>query len=181
MPKLDGKITRVTSGPSGIGVAAATALAKEGAYVYITGSSRTGTRDCWGLRRHLPPMSIQPKPGSWRRHRAAEHQVVRGKVRTAGMEASSFLALRCDRRPDDSSAGRRIHGEQNGRRSAEGRFQSRSDGFTLQRGSGSHYGRRRRSGGLDEVHSRFCLTGKYEVRLAKWAGPQEGDEIWKQL
>jgi NAD(P)-dependent dehydrogenase (short-subunit alcohol dehydrogenase family) len=71
MPKLDGKITPVTGGTSGIGVAAATALAKEGAYVYITGSSRTGTRDCWGLRRHLPPMSIQPKPGSWRRHRAA--------------------------------------------------------------------------------------------------------------
>src|ERR1700752_124319 len=102
MPKLDGKITPVTSGPSGIGVAAATALAKEGAYVYITGSSRTGTRDCWGLRRHLPPMSIQPKPGVWRRHRAPEHQVVRGKVRTAGMEASSFLPHRCDRRLDDS-------------------------------------------------------------------------------
>src|SRR6267143_682336 len=37
MPKLDGKIALVTGGTSGIGLAAASALAKEGAYVYITG------------------------------------------------------------------------------------------------------------------------------------------------
>ena len=177
MPKQDGKITPVTGGTGGIGVAGATALAKEGADVYITGRRERELATA-GL---LPPMSIQPKPGSWRRYRAAEHQVVHGKVRTACMEASSFLVHGCDRRPDDSAAGRRIHGEENGRRSAESRFKSRSDGFTLQEGSGSHYGRRRRSGGLDEVHSRFCLAGKYEVRLAKWAGAQEGDEIWKQL
>jgi NAD(P)-dependent dehydrogenase (short-subunit alcohol dehydrogenase family) len=37
MPKLDGKIALVTGGTSGIGLASAKALAKEGAYVYITG------------------------------------------------------------------------------------------------------------------------------------------------
>ena len=37
MLKLDGKIALVTGGTSGIGLAAAAALAKEGAYVYITG------------------------------------------------------------------------------------------------------------------------------------------------
>src|SRR5260370_22128579 len=37
MPKLAGKIKLVTGGTSGIGLAAATALAKEGAYVYTTG------------------------------------------------------------------------------------------------------------------------------------------------
>jgi NAD(P)-dependent dehydrogenase (short-subunit alcohol dehydrogenase family) len=37
MPKLDGKVALVTGGTSGIGLAAANALAKEGAYVYITG------------------------------------------------------------------------------------------------------------------------------------------------
>jgi NAD(P)-dependent dehydrogenase (short-subunit alcohol dehydrogenase family) len=37
MPKLDGKVALVTGGTSGIGLAAATALANEGAYVYITG------------------------------------------------------------------------------------------------------------------------------------------------
>jgi len=37
MPKLDGKISLVTGGTSGIGLAAANALAKEGAHVYITG------------------------------------------------------------------------------------------------------------------------------------------------
>ena len=37
MPTLDGKVALVTGGTSGIGLAAANALAKEGAYVYITG------------------------------------------------------------------------------------------------------------------------------------------------
>jgi NAD(P)-dependent dehydrogenase (short-subunit alcohol dehydrogenase family) len=37
MGKLDGKIALVTGGTSGIGLAAAKALAKEGAHVYITG------------------------------------------------------------------------------------------------------------------------------------------------
>src|SRR5260370_14610458 len=37
MPKLDGKVALVTGGTSGIGLAAANALAKEGASVYITG------------------------------------------------------------------------------------------------------------------------------------------------
>jgi NAD(P)-dependent dehydrogenase (short-subunit alcohol dehydrogenase family) len=37
MPKLDGKVALVTGGTSGIGLAAAKALAKEGAHVYITG------------------------------------------------------------------------------------------------------------------------------------------------
>jgi NAD(P)-dependent dehydrogenase (short-subunit alcohol dehydrogenase family) len=37
MAKLDGKISLVTGGTSGIGLAAAHALAKEGAHVYITG------------------------------------------------------------------------------------------------------------------------------------------------
>jgi len=37
MPKLDGKVALVTGGTSGIGLAAANALVKEGAYVYITG------------------------------------------------------------------------------------------------------------------------------------------------
>ena len=36
MPKLDGKVALVTGGTSGIGLAAATALTKEGAYLYIT-------------------------------------------------------------------------------------------------------------------------------------------------
>ena len=37
MPKLEGKVAPVTGGTSGIGLASAKALAKEGAYVYITG------------------------------------------------------------------------------------------------------------------------------------------------
>src|SRR6202047_1375882 len=37
MPRLVGKISVVTAGTSGIGLAAAKALAKEGAHVYITG------------------------------------------------------------------------------------------------------------------------------------------------
>ena len=37
MPKLDAKIALVTGGTSGIGLAAAKALAKEGAHVYLTG------------------------------------------------------------------------------------------------------------------------------------------------
>ena len=37
MPKLDGKVSLVTGGTSGIGLAAANALAKEGAHVYVTG------------------------------------------------------------------------------------------------------------------------------------------------
>ena len=35
MPKLDGKAALVTGGTGGIGLAAAPALAKQGAYVYI--------------------------------------------------------------------------------------------------------------------------------------------------
>jgi len=37
MPKLDGKVALVTGGTSGIGLAAAKALAAEGAHMYITG------------------------------------------------------------------------------------------------------------------------------------------------
>jgi NAD(P)-dependent dehydrogenase (short-subunit alcohol dehydrogenase family) len=37
MPRLDGKVSLVTGGTSGIGLAAASALAKEGAHVYVTG------------------------------------------------------------------------------------------------------------------------------------------------
>jgi len=37
MPRLYGKVSLVTGGTSGIGLAAANGLAKEGAYVYITG------------------------------------------------------------------------------------------------------------------------------------------------
>jgi NAD(P)-dependent dehydrogenase (short-subunit alcohol dehydrogenase family) len=37
MPKLDGKVSLVTGGTSGIGLAAANALAREGSHVYITG------------------------------------------------------------------------------------------------------------------------------------------------
>jgi NAD(P)-dependent dehydrogenase (short-subunit alcohol dehydrogenase family) len=37
MPRLDGKVSLVTGRTSGIGLAAANALAKEGAHVYITG------------------------------------------------------------------------------------------------------------------------------------------------
>src|SRR5258708_15669835 len=37
MPKLDGKVALVTGGTGGIGLAGANALAREGAYVYITG------------------------------------------------------------------------------------------------------------------------------------------------
>jgi NAD(P)-dependent dehydrogenase (short-subunit alcohol dehydrogenase family) len=37
MPRLDGKVSLVTGGTSGIGLAAANALAREGSYVYITG------------------------------------------------------------------------------------------------------------------------------------------------
>jgi NAD(P)-dependent dehydrogenase (short-subunit alcohol dehydrogenase family) len=37
MPNLDGKVALVTGGTSGIGLASAKALAKEGAHVYITG------------------------------------------------------------------------------------------------------------------------------------------------
>lgn len=37
MPRLDGKVSLVTGGTRGIGLAAASALAKEGAHVYVTG------------------------------------------------------------------------------------------------------------------------------------------------
>src|SRR5437879_4623930 len=36
MPSLDGKVSLVTGGTSGIGLAAANALAREGSHVYIT-------------------------------------------------------------------------------------------------------------------------------------------------
>ena len=44
MPRLDGKVSLVTGGTSGIGLAAANALAKEGAYVYITGRRESELR-----------------------------------------------------------------------------------------------------------------------------------------
>jgi NAD(P)-dependent dehydrogenase (short-subunit alcohol dehydrogenase family) len=53
MPRLDGKIALVTGGTSGIGLAAASALEKEGAYVYITGrrdAISPGTIDTPGLK-----------------------------------------------------------------------------------------------------------------------------------
>jgi NAD(P)-dependent dehydrogenase (short-subunit alcohol dehydrogenase family) len=37
MARLDGKVSLVTGGTSGIGLAAANALAREGSHVYITG------------------------------------------------------------------------------------------------------------------------------------------------
>ena len=42
MPKLDGKVALVTGGTSGIGLAAAKALAAEGAHTYITGRRERG-------------------------------------------------------------------------------------------------------------------------------------------
>ena len=44
MARLDGKVSLVTGGTSGIGLDAANALAKEGAYVYITGRRESELR-----------------------------------------------------------------------------------------------------------------------------------------
>src|ERR1700739_4782246 len=44
MPRLNGKISLVTGGTSGIGLAAANALANEGAHVYITGRREPALR-----------------------------------------------------------------------------------------------------------------------------------------
>jgi NAD(P)-dependent dehydrogenase (short-subunit alcohol dehydrogenase family) len=69
MAKLDGRVAMATGGTSGIGLAAANALAREGAYVYITGrrerelatAGLTATADAVTDSTKSTRVSVQPQ------------------------------------------------------------------------------------------------------------------------
>src|SRR5437899_9567966 len=99
MPKLDGKVSLVTGGTSGIGLAAANALAKEGAHVYITGRRepelRTAVqqigRNATGVR------------GECRRHMTSTVFLRRSRTRKANSIFSSRMQGSPDTRPSETS------------------------------------------------------------------------------
>jgi hypothetical protein len=86
-----------------------------------------------------------------------EHQLLYSKVWIARMETSSILVHGCHRRPDNSSASRRIYGQENGCNYSQRTFKPRSDAFTRERSCCSDCVRSGVNREVSKTHPRFRL------------------------